>query len=110
MNDGASALATDPTATDAFESSRRRRSGKRPPNCASATATATATGAPNIRSCPATAVETCRSCAIETRIGASTRIAAWLVNTLMNRTTEGEAATPERDMRPVTVGAATLIY
>jgi hypothetical protein len=85
-NDGAAALASEPTARSALATPSSARGEYRVSSRPATSAATTASGAARIRSCPAAAIETPKSSATSLRIGDSTSTPAWLARNARKRT------------------------
>ena len=93
VNDGAAALASDPTARSALAAPSSARGEYRVSSRPATSAATTASGAARIRSCPAAAIETPKSSATSLRIGERTSTPAWLATNARKSTSEGDART-----------------
>ena len=92
VNDGAAALASDPTARSTLATPSSARGEYRVSSRPATSAATTASGAARIRSCPAAAIETPKSSATSLRIGERTSTPAWLATNARKSTTEGDAS------------------
>ena len=90
-NDGAAALASDPTARSALATPSSARGENRVSSRPATSAATTASGAARIRSCPAAAIETPKSSATSLRIGDRTSTPAWLATNARKSTSDGDA-------------------
>ena len=98
MNDGAAALASEPTARSTLATPSSARGEYRVSSRPATSAATTASGAARIRSCPAAAIETPKSSATSLRIGERTSTPAWLATNARKSTSEGDAsAEPPRE-------------
>ena len=91
-NDGAAALASEPTARSALATPSSARGEYRVSSRPATSAATTASGAARIRSCPAAAIETPKSSATSLRIGDRTSTPAWLATNARKSTSEGDAS------------------
>ena len=93
-NEGAAALASEPTASSALATPSSARGEYRVSSRPATSAATTASGAARIRNCPATATETPKSSATSLRIGERTSTPAWLATNARKSTSEGDAKAP----------------
>ena len=94
VNDGAAALASEPTARSTLATPSSARGEYRVSSRPATSAATTASGAARIRSCPAAAIETPKSSATSLRIGERTSTPAWLATNARKSTSEGDATAP----------------